>query len=271
MSRPAPLALSSTKGAKGDHAFRIGVHRHHRLEGQVAGASVAGVADIGPMKESPSHLIAPNIGMDPTVGAGSTCLRRSSPPRSPGRPMRSPPSSLGSSTLLVGRSPTVRRQRGRPGIRILIRIVKAPNGSRNTDASTPTTRPTSSRRWGLPERTRPCSPASGCIGKNNIVVTPEYGRRIRRRALLLDRTAKPTGLLDSDPCAAARSPAARPVPWGPSTAPCLLVLLLGSRFCPASTGRMTGSPATPRCRCTSRKPPGRWRLAMKKARIRPRR
>jgi len=31
------------------------------------GASVAGVADVGSLKESPSHLIYPKIGMDPDV------------------------------------------------------------------------------------------------------------------------------------------------------------------------------------------------------------
>ena len=40
----------------------------------------------------------------------------------------------------------------------------------------------------------------GCIGNNNLVVTPEYGPRIRWRALLLDRSANATGPVDYHPC-----------------------------------------------------------------------
>jgi epoxyqueuosine reductase len=40
----------------------------------------------------------------------------------------------------------------------------------------------------------------GCIGKNNIVITPELGPRIRLRAMLLDDELIPTGPIDFDPC-----------------------------------------------------------------------
>ena len=40
----------------------------------------------------------------------------------------------------------------------------------------------------------------GCVGKNNLVITPEYGPRIRFRALLLNRMAKATGPLEFKPC-----------------------------------------------------------------------
>ena len=55
------------------------------------GASVAGVADVGTLKESPSHLIYPKIGMDPEC-AGRTRQTRPCTTRSSGRPTRSPPS-----------------------------------------------------------------------------------------------------------------------------------------------------------------------------------
>jgi epoxyqueuosine reductase len=41
----------------------------------------------------------------------------------------------------------------------------------------------------------------GCIGKNNILVTPEYGPRVRLRALTLDVALPPTGPSGFDPCA----------------------------------------------------------------------
>lgn len=40
----------------------------------------------------------------------------------------------------------------------------------------------------------------GCIGKNNILVTPEYGPRVRLRALTLDTDLPSTGPGDFDPC-----------------------------------------------------------------------
>ena len=40
----------------------------------------------------------------------------------------------------------------------------------------------------------------GCIGRNNILVTPEFGPRVRLRALTLDIELPSTGPIDFDPC-----------------------------------------------------------------------
>jgi epoxyqueuosine reductase len=40
----------------------------------------------------------------------------------------------------------------------------------------------------------------GCIGKNNILITPELGPRVRLRAMLLDEELMPTGPIDFNPC-----------------------------------------------------------------------
>lgn len=40
----------------------------------------------------------------------------------------------------------------------------------------------------------------GCIGKNNLLITPEYGPRVRLRAMLLSEELKSTGPLAFDPC-----------------------------------------------------------------------
>jgi len=40
----------------------------------------------------------------------------------------------------------------------------------------------------------------GCIGKNNMLVTPDYGPRVRLRALLTDVILEATGPVDFDPC-----------------------------------------------------------------------
>ncbi len=40
----------------------------------------------------------------------------------------------------------------------------------------------------------------GTVGKNNLVITPKYGPRIRWRVLLLGHAAKATGPVEYDPC-----------------------------------------------------------------------
>jgi epoxyqueuosine reductase len=40
----------------------------------------------------------------------------------------------------------------------------------------------------------------GCIGKNNILITPDLGPRVRLRAMLLEAELTPTGPIDFDPC-----------------------------------------------------------------------
>lgn len=41
----------------------------------------------------------------------------------------------------------------------------------------------------------------GCIGKSNILVTPQFGSRIRLRVMLLDEDLPSTGIMGFDPCA----------------------------------------------------------------------
>ena len=52
----------------------------------------------------------------------------------------------------------------------------------------------------------------GCIGKNNMLVTPEYGPRIRLRAMLTDIVLEATGPVDFDPCKDCDMPCQRACP-----------------------------------------------------------
>ena len=40
----------------------------------------------------------------------------------------------------------------------------------------------------------------GVIGKNNLLVTPEFGTRIRLRGIFIEAELEPTGPLDINPC-----------------------------------------------------------------------
>ena len=52
----------------------------------------------------------------------------------------------------------------------------------------------------------------GCIGKSNLLVTPEYGSHIRLRALTLDAEVPATGPIDFDPCEGCDMPCRRACP-----------------------------------------------------------
>jgi epoxyqueuosine reductase len=54
----------------------------------------------------------------------------------------------------------------------------------------------------------------GCIGKNNLVISPEYGPRIRFRALLLNKEAKSTDPCEFNPCENCGQPCRSACPIG---------------------------------------------------------
>lgn len=52
----------------------------------------------------------------------------------------------------------------------------------------------------------------GVIGKNNLLVTPEYGTRVRLRGMFIEAELAPTGPLDFDPCNVCDRPCHRVCP-----------------------------------------------------------
>ena len=46
----------------------------------------------------------------------------------------------------------------------------------------------------------------GVIGNNNLLVTPEYGTRVRLRGIFIERELEPTGPIDFDPCSGCDMP-----------------------------------------------------------------
>jgi epoxyqueuosine reductase len=46
----------------------------------------------------------------------------------------------------------------------------------------------------------------GVIGKNNLLVTPEYGTRVRLRGIFMEAVLEPTGPTDFDPCSDCQKP-----------------------------------------------------------------
>jgi len=54
----------------------------------------------------------------------------------------------------------------------------------------------------------------GAIGKNNLLITPEFGPRVRLRALMIDADVEPAGPIDFAPCETCDMPCMRACPRG---------------------------------------------------------
>ncbi|MCP4613726.1 MAG: hypothetical protein GY845_33985 [Planctomycetes bacterium] len=52
----------------------------------------------------------------------------------------------------------------------------------------------------------------GCIGKNNLLITPDFGPRVRLRALAIDFLPEVTGPIKFDPCVECDSPCQQACP-----------------------------------------------------------
>ena len=176
------------------------------------GASVAGIADVGTLKGSPSHRIYPKIGMDPDVPW------EDAPEEALHHEVEWPADAV--SAVVIGVEHAVDRPeldwydgKGTPGNRILIRIAKELSEWLEETFSIKSYRPPYFiESTGIFLKDSAVMAGLGRIGKNNIVVTPQYGPRIRWRALLLDRAAKTTGPLDYDPCEGCPQPCRQACP-----------------------------------------------------------
>jgi epoxyqueuosine reductase len=169
-------------------------------KGKSLGASVVGVADVEVLKASPSHRILGRIGMGLEVrwsDASDDVLPAE---------VHWPGDAV--SAIVIGVShPASHREldwydgKGTPGNRILIRIVRELSGWLEHDFSAVTYRPPYFiESDGVFMKDAAVLAGLGAVGKNNLVVTPEYGPRVRWRVLLLNQPASATGPVAYDPC-----------------------------------------------------------------------
>ncbi len=176
------------------------------------GASVAGVADVEALQVSPSHRLYPKIGMDPEV------RWQDAPEEALHHEVEWPADAV--SAVVIGVAHPADQPeldwydgKGTPGNRILIRIVKElSEWLAETYAVKSYRPPYVIESTGIFLKDAAVMAGLGRLGRNNLVITPEYGPRIRWRALLLDRPATATGPLDFDPCAGCDEPCRRACP-----------------------------------------------------------
>ncbi len=170
------------------------------------GATLAGVAEVEALKASPSHLLYPKVGMDLDVhwqdaqgGIGSYR-------------MDWPTDAVSVVVIGVAHSADAPELdwwdgKGTPGNRILMRINKElSEWIEDTCGCTTYKLPYLIEKGGIFLKDAAVMAGLGCIGRNNLVITPEYGPRVRFRALLLNREAVATGQLSFHPCDDCKQP-----------------------------------------------------------------
>lgn len=176
------------------------------------GASIAGVASVNALKESPSHQICQKIGIN---------LDQSWQDAKDGvEPVEVAWPAEALSAVVIG---VVHEKdepefdwwdgRGTPGNRVLMQINKElALWIENTFSARTWKKPYMIEKGGIFLKDAAVMAGLGSIGRNNMVITPEYGPRIRFRALLTDVNAKATGPLEFTPCQDCRQPCRKACP-----------------------------------------------------------
>jgi epoxyqueuosine reductase len=176
------------------------------------GAAIAGVASVESLKESPSHRIYPKIGMN--LKTHWQDAKDDVKPDGVAWPADAV------SVVVIGVEHNADKPeldwwdgKGTSGNRILIRINnKLSEWIENTLPVKTYKLPYFVSKGGIFLKDAAVMAGLGCIGKNNLVITPVYGPRIRFRALLLDREAKATGPLEFNPCEGCEQPCRKACP-----------------------------------------------------------
>lgn len=165
------------------------------------GACLAGVASVTLLKQSPSHLIYPMLGHNTGVGS-----RKNANGIKPGE-VRWPDAAKSAVVIAVEHSEAQPEldwwygKKSPPGNRILMRINKIlSEWVEKTFQITTHKLPYHIEQGGIFLKDAAVMAGLGCIGKSNILVTPEFGPRVRLRAVLLETKIAPTGPIDFDPC-----------------------------------------------------------------------
>lgn len=165
------------------------------------GATLAGIASVEALRSSPSHLMYLKMGDYTGVGTvrGDDALPHSQ--------LFDWPDSA-RSVLVIGLSHPEDRPnldwwdgRGTPGNRLLIDIMERSRNQIENRLSVSTCKlHYYVQKGGVFLKDAAVLAGFGCIGKNNMLVTPVYGPRIRLRALFLEVELEPTGPVEFDPC-----------------------------------------------------------------------
>lgn len=166
------------------------------------GANLAGIADMAALRSSPAHLIYTKMGDYSGVGTvkDGEALTYDQ--------LFNWPDSVKSVLVIALSHPKDLPLldwwdgKGTPGNRMLMDIIKRTRRQIETDLNIKThALHYYVEKGGVFLKDAAALAGLGCIGENNMLVTPEYGPRVRLRALFLEAEIAPTGPVAFDPCA----------------------------------------------------------------------
>lgn len=165
------------------------------------GSSLAGIASVEALKKSPSHLLYGKLGEYKTVGNKEGEIK-------PGEVAW--PGNAKSAIIIAVEHPEKKPEMdwwkegysgGTPGNRILISInAKLSEWLEKEKGIKANPLPYHIEHGGIFLKDTAVMGGLGCIGKNNMLVTPEYGPRVRLRVMLADEVLPYTDPIDFDPC-----------------------------------------------------------------------
>ena len=201
------------------------------------GACAAGIADVEALKQSPSHLIYPQIG-------GYKSFLNNEVPRDAGKVLW--PQYARSAIVVAVEHPEDKPELdwwqkglkgGTPGNQVLITIIsRLIDWLRKDTVCEAKGLPYYIAQGGIFLKDAAVMAGLGCIGKNNMLVTPEYGPRVRLRAALLDLKLPATGPSDFDPCPQCDKPCRKICPQNAFQKKIQIDNPLGVNELPARTG-----------------------------------
>lgn len=179
----------------------------------INGANIAGIASTRALRTSPSHLIYKQL--DHYSGVGTI----NDDDKLTINQMLDWPKTA-RSLLVIGLShprdlPTLDwwDGKGTPGNRILMDIIRHTQDRIERDLNINTRKlHYYVEKGGVFLKDAAVLAGLGCIGKNNMLVTRDYGPRVRLRALFLDAEIDPTGPVAFDPCADCKAPCRKVCP-----------------------------------------------------------
>ena len=177
------------------------------------GATIAGIASMEALRVSASHttynkigeyVVIDNVKDDQTLPDNQLFSDGES---LPDNPLFTWPDSV-RSVLVIGLSHPENKPeldwwdgRGTPGNRILIDIIKRTSRQIENRLNIKTRKlHYYVEKGGIFLKDAAVLAGFGCIGKNNMLITPTNGPRVRLRALFIEAEIRPTGPIDFDPC-----------------------------------------------------------------------
>ena len=213
---PPRIALSLTRCSLARAAFSGGSPLHSPSSSELTqtivakakslGATLAGVASVESLKRSPSHRLYPKIGMALDKHRQKAEVERRA------SDLTWPAAARSALVIAVAHDSGEPELdwwdgKGTPGNRILIGITRELSAWIERTLATGTHQlPYFVESGGIFLKDAAVMAGLGSVGKNNLVITPRYGPRIRFRALLLDREAEATGPLQYEPCTGCHQP-----------------------------------------------------------------